>query len=528
MKRYRGVFGSVGRIGEPGIEVSAMSQAGQPDSAAPAPSWDAEADLVVVGCGGAGLATAIRAADLGASVIVLEKEAPESHRPSSREARMVMHVSDVDLATEYFDRCAGGMIPRSVSRAWAERAHALPGWLAEVIGFRMEPVRGAQQKDFAGAEAIHVAMPVPADSAVRVDPRPDPYGVPLAGDARPVHGELFDALLAAAQARPAVRIMWGAPATRLIQQGDRRVRGVVTPGATVGARAGVVLTCGGYEFDEELKLNYLKGYPVHFYGSPSSTGDGIRLAQSAGADLWHMNQMIGRAIGHFTLEDGRPVNAIVRLDPTGYVITDKRGSRFADEEAQARIIEHTFYYELVNFDRQTRDYPRIPCYWFMDQRRIDAGPLAGATGAFDYSWSEDNQAELARGWISRGDTIADAARAAGVLDPEAAQRSVVEYNQACATGSDPFGRPAESLVPLDAPPFYCMPLYPGGPNTCGGPRRDDRSRVLDPFGDPIPGLFAAGELGEPFGLLYPSSGSNMSEAYSFGQIAAETALAPVR
>jgi succinate dehydrogenase/fumarate reductase flavoprotein subunit len=290
----------------------------------------------------------------------------------------------------------------------------------------------------------------------------------------------------------------------------------------------VVLACGGYEFDEDLKLNYLKAYPIHFYGSPSNTGDGVRLAQSVGADLWHMNQMIGRAIGHFTLEDGRPVNAIVRLDPTGYVITDKRGQRFTDEAAQARIIEHTFYYELVNFDRVTRDYPRIPCYWFMDQRRIEAGPLGGSTDAFDYTWSKDNRAELDRGWISQGNTIAEAARAAGVLDPEAAQRSVLEYNQGCESGTDPFGRPAETLAPLAAPPFYCVPLYPGGPNTCGGPRRDERARILDPFGEPIPGLYGAGELGEPIGLLYPASGCNLSEAYSFGQIAAETALASLR
>ncbi len=43
---------------------------------------------------------------------------------------------------------------------------------------------------------------------------------------------------------------------------------------------------------------------MHFYGNPGNTGDGIRMAQAVGADLWHMNQMIGRAIGHFE-EDGR-------------------------------------------------------------------------------------------------------------------------------------------------------------------------------------------------------------------------------
>jgi succinate dehydrogenase/fumarate reductase flavoprotein subunit len=81
------------------------------------------------------------------------------------------------------------------------------------------------------------------------------------------------------------------------------------------------------------------------------------------------------------------------------------------------------------------------------------------------------------------------------------------------------------LVPLDRPPFYCVPLYPGGSNTTGGPRRNADSQVLHVFGHPVPGLYAAGELGQASGLLYPAEGSNLSEALCFGQIAAECALA---
>src|SRR5690606_11384997 len=90
---------------------------------------------------------------------------------------------------------------------------------------------------------------------------------------------------------------------------------------------------------------------------------------------------------------------------------------------------------------------------------------------------------------------------------------------------DRFGRPRQSLVPIDEPPFYCMPLFPGGSNTCGGPRRDERARILNAFGQPIAGLFGAGELGQATGILYPAAGANLSEAFCFGQIAAEEALA---
>jgi succinate dehydrogenase/fumarate reductase flavoprotein subunit len=67
-------------------------------------------------------------------------------------------------------------------------------------------------------------------------------------------------------------------------------------------------------------------------------------------------------------------------------------------------------------------------------------------------------------------------------------------------------------------------MHPGGSNTCGGPRRDEQGRILDPFETPIPGLFGAGELGQVIGMLYPAAGANLSEALCSGQIAAESAL----
>jgi succinate dehydrogenase/fumarate reductase flavoprotein subunit len=69
-----------------------------------------------------------------------------------------------------------------------------------------------------------------------------------------------------------------------------------------------------------------------------------------------------------------------------------------------------------------------------------------------------------------------------------------------------------------------VPLFPGGSNTSGGPRRNERAQVLDTEGRPIPGFYAAGELGQPIGLLYPADGSNLSEGVCFGRIAAEHAL----
>lgn len=473
-----------------------------------------DADLLVVGFGAAGAAAAITARRRRASVLVLEKQSPDAHTPSTRmSGGLIMTVTDAQAAAAYLDACAGGMIPFPVSRAWADRASELADWLAEMApGLALSQVGGAEQPGLPGAEAIAVLQP--GTSGSRLD---------LGSGA----GRAVYEALAGAAAGHGVRVRWNAPARRLLRDCDGQVRRVqLTSGEEITAGA-VVLTCGGYEFDEAMKRDYLRAYPVHFYGNPGNTGDGVRMAQDAGADLWHMNQMIGRAIGHFTLPSGTPIGFIISIGPPGYVITDGAGRRFADESSQARLL-HGFYYSLLTFDHERGEYPRIPCYWFFDERRRRAGPLThpaiGACAVGLYDWSPDNVKEIEADWIHRGDSIAAAARAAGLKDAERAADTVREYNLACQRGADPLGRPPETMVPLDTPPFYCVRLWPGGSNTSGGPRRDERSRVIDVFGRPVPGLFAAGELGQPLGLRYPADGANLSEALCFGQIAAETAL----
>ena len=487
--------------------------------------WDEEADVVTVGYGGAGAAAAVTAADLGASVLILEKQPESHHTPSTKvSGGYVVRVSDVDNGTRYLDRCAAGLIPLAVSRAWAERAINVIDWVnktcpelemqrASVPG--SDRPRGAQHPSLEGAESIEVYSP------------PD-FARILQGS-NPGQSKFFPALQAAVARRTTIKINWESPVQRLIRDQVGRVAGVEVTTASsgtrrIGARKGVILSCGGYEYNEEMKQNYLKAYPIYFYGNPGNTGDGIRMAQAVGADLWHMNLMIGRAIGHFELDENTPLNFLIDINPPGYVFVDKYGRRFANESEQANYIHHTFYFKLLDYDVH-RGYSRIPCYWFFDQRRIKAGPL-GMRGGLQvaYSWSRDNESEITRGWIKQGKTIEDVAALAGVTDPEIAARTVDDYNQGCRRGVDSWGRNLDSLVPLDQPPFYCVPLYPGGPSTCGGPRRNEYAQILDPFMDPIPGLFGAGELGGPLGLLYPSSGSNLSECMCFGQIAAEAAV----
>jgi succinate dehydrogenase/fumarate reductase flavoprotein subunit len=500
--------------------------------------WDETADLIAIGFGAAGACTAITAADAGASVLVLEKQPVEWHTPSTRASGgMITVVHDVGRALPYFDRCAGGMVPLEVSRAWVERAVNLLDWVDDKLGLKMTRVTGGEHAEWEGADSVSAYVAAVAWASgkelaeakasltdaqrERLEQKPQQF----AGGGY----VLFEWLKDATMQRDRIEVKYEHAAERLIQDANGRVIGVEakTPEGIRRYRGekGVVLTCGGYEYNEAMKLSYLRAYPIYFYGSPMNTGDGVRMAQGVGADLWHMNCMIGRGIAHFEM-NSKEYNFLVMLLPGGYVLTDKHGKRFVNEQMQAEN-RHDFYYELISYDAALSDYPRVPCYWFFDQRRMDAGPpimASAAAGPYLYEWSKDSSVELERGWFHKDDDLERLAAKAGVSDPARAARSVLDYNAICETKEDPFGRGPETLLPLNQPPYYCLELWPGGSNTSGGPRRNERAEVVNVFGETIPGLYEAGELGEAVGTLYPAFGANLSDALCFGQIAAEQAL----
>src|SRR3546814_14468887 len=80
--------------------------------------------------------------------------------------------------------------------------------------------------------------------------------------------------------------------------------------------------------------------------------------------------MIGRAVGHFTHPDGREMSFNISVNPPGYAIVDKYGRRFANEYLQA-VSKPNFYYELLHYDADLLEHPRIPAYWIFDSRRSE-------------------------------------------------------------------------------------------------------------------------------------------------------------
>ena len=140
-----------------------------------------------------------------------------------------------------------------------------------------------------------------------------------------------------------------------------------------------------------------------------------------------------------------------------------------------------------------------------------------------YAWSEDNSAELAKGWIRKAATVAALADVVG-LDPAALDATVRRWNADATAGEDPeFGRML-MVAPLATPPYYAVELSPSMLNTQGGPRRNEKAQIVQPDGTPIPRLYSAGELGSIYSYLYQGTG-NIGECLAFGRIAARNAVA---
>ncbi|MFC1989218.1 FAD-dependent oxidoreductase, partial [Chloroflexota bacterium] len=487
--------------------------------------WDSVADVVVVGYGCAGAVTAIAAREEGADVLVIEKQPENSHCTSSAmSGGHLLSPTDEKGVLKYL--AALSRIPigltwteDDISRVWARYAVKNKAWL-EAHGGKVVKVPGAGE---------HPMIPG-YDTLTRYHFMGNGLGLQRCLDKNIKSNK--------------ISVSYNTRAKKLLTDDKGQIIGVEVEIDTdkgekavrIGASKGVVLTCGGFEFDERMKLNYLPVHPTYFTGHPSATGDGIRMALRVGADLWHMNCLAARLVVKLP---GFPIAFSVSLDGTtvrgrpsvsetepekypGYVIVDRDGKRFTNE----RFKTHCVYYETTFFDTQRMLYPRVPSYWIFDRRRIELDSLislrAGAAGPCRlYEWSRDNSDELEKGWIFTASSIAELAGKLN-LPPDNLVKTINTYNKYCDKGKDPdFSRSSESLIPLDAPPFFAISLWPGGPNTQGGPRRNSRSQVLNVDGEPIPGLYSAGEMGSIFGMLYPSAGGNLAECIAMGRLAGE-------
>ncbi len=507
----------------------AQAQTQCPPTGVPA-KWDLEADVVVVGYGGAGAVTAMTAHDAGAKVLILEKQPDDTptevrHTCSTRNAGGggSVWVGSEEDALKFLRWATKGMVPDDVMKAYIGKWMTLDKWMVSIGGKPVITERGSGEfaKDapgFAGGDSWR---------SIRFDPPTN---------ASAVAWRLYEKNVREIRK---IEVKFETPAKRLITEPvSGQVLGVeATSGGKsifVKAKKAVVLACGGFQHNDQLKKEGFRGVRFEFYANPGNTGDGVVMAQAAGADLWHMACAAGRInIARFP---GTPTGQSAAVTKRKMVV-DQYGKRFVDEgEIEGG---HSSWTEASHVDTVRAEYPRNPAWFVFDQKRLEEGPvceltkkgqLPNGTQQFHGTWSKDNSAEIAKGWILKGDTL-EGLVAAIKVDPENAGRmdaatlkdTLTKYNQYCATGVDAeFHRAKESLVALTTPPYYAFKIYPGGPNTWGGPRKNGKCQVLRADGTAIPRLYCVGELGSINTLSYPVN--NFYECSFSGRIAGENVV----
>jgi len=522
--------------------------------------WDYEADVVVVGYGGAGACAAINAFDAGAEVLILEKvpsdaslgvtERPSGFTVSGGGGNSCIcgggggwMPDDAAEAAKYARIGSWGTTPYETALAWAEAAMQNKAWFDEVgIPCTVGEPEDPEFPSFSNLQTL----------SIQQEPVVGKKGGGAAG---------FYYLDQVVQGRE-IPILFDSPATDLIQDPiSKEILGVVAnSGGTeiyVKAKRAVVLCTGSYEYSERMKLDFLRSAPVHFYGWKWNTGDANLMCEKVGAGIWHMNVMSGRYVAWFPDYE----MALGSVSPTYGIHVDKRGIRFATENP-LQGGGHSYWMRSTDFDLDVPEYTRQPMFYIFDEVTRQEGGVIGRTflaasqhqggvllpealGGFPWL-SDDNSAEIERGWIQKGDTIEELAEAINNhtyvayadpnwspfddvtipvhMDPAVLKETVTKYSGYAAAGEDlEFGR-TRNLRPIEVPPFYAIPCWPGGANTQGGPIRNELSQVCSSDFEPIPRLYSNGECGSFWGMLY-EGGGDVTEFIAFGQISGKNAAA---
>ena len=469
----------------------------------------AEVDVLVVGFGAAGAAAAISAHDAGARVCVVEK----TRAGGGNCVYSGGFLFDVDgpRAVDHLDALCFGKTDLAVLEAYARGLTDVPAFLAS-LGGSAPPV---DEDAFGGMLPSWPHFPGAGHVRYR-------QFVPAPGE-RPGPG-LWRTLEDGVRER-GIPVALDTPVVDLVTDDEGGVRGAIVEhhGArtTIASRRGVILASGSFEADPELRDSYLP-LPLTSVGHQGNTGDTIRLAQSAGASLWHMSAFFGWL--SFVHPDF-PAAFTLDVHAPSFIYVDGDGRRFADEtgwEVHDRVRALTAYLP------RRANRPQMPGWIIFDEAARRAGPLHGIVGSPNgYEWSPDNSAEVTAGWIKRGDDSGELAAATG-LDAAILKDTLGGYAAAVSRRADnEFGRAPATLEPL-LPPLYAIQMTPGVATASGGPRRDADARVLrrggGAGGDPIPGLFAAGAAGSIWGHL-TEHGGGLTDAIVFGRIAGERAAA---
>ena len=329
--------------------------------------------------------------------------------------------------------------------------------------------------------------------------------------------------------------LWlSSPVAELIRDGDA-VRGAVVTRQgkriSVNARLGVVLACGGFPHDVTRRKAMFPHAPTgqeHFSPGPvGNTGDGLRLAEAVGGrvedGLPHAAAWVPVSVT--TRKDGSKgvmPHFIDRAKP-GVIAVTADGARFANEGNSY----HDFVQAMVKAAKPGRE---IAAWLITDHRSLRRYGL-GCVPPFPMPLGH----HLSTGYLKRGATLAELANTTRI-DAKALEATVAAFNVDAALGQDPtFGKgsraynryqgdalhgPNPCVAPIKDGPFYAIKMVIGDLGTYAGIRTDEHARALDAQGQPIEGLYAAGnDMASIMGGNYPGAGITLGPALTFGYIA---------
>ncbi len=485
--------------------------------------WDYQTDVIIIGYGGAGTFAAIAAAESGAKVIVLEK-APEGGGSTRMSGANFTITTDPANAAKYLFTASGLVTPMEQCQAWAQEISKTTAWFDRYgIKYTMRPQEavGPDFRNFPGAGAIR--------------------SIVVTG----LGPELYSRTDAAVKANQNIKVLMKTPSTDLVQNPvTKEILGVIANNGqkpiAIKAKRGVVLSAGGFEYNEMMVNNYLRPVPLKPVGWKYNTGDAILMAQAIGADLWHMNMIA--SCGLSTVTPGTDIGWKRPSAKSGNnIIVDRFGSRFICENPELNAHRAWMYFDIWDWSQTQKDagYRVIPSYIVFDETARMAGPVCDLAsgpstgniklpkelGGAPDGWSKDNSVEISKGWVAKGNTIEELAKAIGDdMDAARLKVSIEKYNGYVKAGKDPdFNRNPKSLASIEKPPFYALKVWPGIFNTCGGPRKNEKAQVIDTKQKVIRRLYAAGSVSHSAAHLYSTFGQNLAENFAFGNIAGRNA-----
>jgi 3-oxosteroid 1-dehydrogenase len=532
--------------------------------------WDHEADAVVVGTGIAGCSVAVNCADLGASVVMLEKSLAGGGTSAKAAGGMM-------IPNNRHMQAAGQADPREdfvrflarVGRPLLYRPDAelfgLPEWeyrlieayydnAAEAIG-RLEDI-GAVRAAHQPAWASYNDLEEDKGRFGRVIFNVDENGELTNGRAA------IDRLLEFAQAA-GVKLLREHRVDAVYANAAGEIVGVRAHSGgsevSVGARKAVVFATGGFPHSARYAREYLNGMYVGGCAARTSEGDIIPIAKALGLPLFHMHSAWGAPLLYEQALDEDPaLIANFSLAGDSVLSVNKYGRRACNEKATYNDRTQSHF----AWDPARAEYPNFLQFAIVDERArtlyargdgvmdhqagnfippvgadskyvLAADTLAGLVDALSERLRSLSQAsggvELAPDFLANLTATIERfngfARSGVDEDFHRGESAIELFMHGERASDNEFPNPA--LYPLaDEGPYYATILAPGAIDTKGGPKVNERLQILDGTEEPVPGLYGIGNcVASPAGQAYWSGGSTWGPYITFGYVAARSIVA---